>query len=323
MNRIILVGSIILMGLFSCSKEDDLDQQITPQKLVSPDLTAYVANTDQTTSPMTGFLEIYPCTEGTSIYFGNYVEDKKTAFNAFYPIENGEIYAGYYRKLSVPENIYNLVYWGTPVNNNDPIYESPAIKNPEIRIDTDLSKLYLELRKNSDDDTYKPVFDLVYALREKNLANEDLSTSLDRVVAGLKVIVKTSNGTPFSANISKMEVRINGIAEKLNFYTAEPENKTKTVKFELKRSADNKQMTTGTVMLFPSTENPLLELFITLSDGSTHSVSKNLSSTLSANNRLTLNIIVGDIFGGGSESGYFTVQNWIESTDTIEFPVIP
>ena len=47
MNRIILVGSIILMGLFSCSKEDDLDQQITPQKLVSPDLTAYVANTDQ------------------------------------------------------------------------------------------------------------------------------------------------------------------------------------------------------------------------------------------------------------------------------------
>ena len=61
----------------------------------------------------------------------------------------------------------------------------------------------MELRKNSDDDTYRPVFDLVYALREKNLANEDLSTSLDRVVAGLKVIVKTSNGTPFSANISK------------------------------------------------------------------------------------------------------------------------
>lgn len=69
MNRIILVGSIILMGLFSCSKEDDLDQQITPQKLVSPDLTAYVANTDQTTSPMTGFLEIYPCTEGKVLLF--------------------------------------------------------------------------------------------------------------------------------------------------------------------------------------------------------------------------------------------------------------
>lgn len=49
--------------------QDDLDLQITPQKLVFPDLTAYVANTDQTTSPMTGFLEIYPCTEGTSIYF--------------------------------------------------------------------------------------------------------------------------------------------------------------------------------------------------------------------------------------------------------------
>lgn len=33
MNRIILVGSIILMGLFSCSKEDDLDQQITHKNL--------------------------------------------------------------------------------------------------------------------------------------------------------------------------------------------------------------------------------------------------------------------------------------------------
>ena len=31
-------------------------------------------------------------------------------------------------------------------------YLQPGLLNPEIRIDTDLSKLYLELRKNSDDD---------------------------------------------------------------------------------------------------------------------------------------------------------------------------
>lgn len=322
MKRIILAGSLLLMTIVSCSKDDDYENQMPSSKLVSPELTAYVANTDQTISPMTGFLEIYPCTKNTSIYYGNYVENKLTVFNAFYPVEDGELYSGYYRKLSLPADTYNLVYWGTPVTG-DQIYDAPAIKNPEIRMNADLSQLYLELRKNSDDDTYKPAFDLVYALREKNLANEDLSTSLNRVVAGLKVIVKTANDSPFSANISKMEVRINGIAEKLNFYTAEPENKTKTVKFELNRSADNKQMTNGTVMVFPSADNPLLELYITLSDGSVHSVSKNLSTTLSANNRLTLNIIVGNIFGGGSESGYFTVQKWIESSETIEFPIIP
>lgn len=66
--------------------QDDLDLQITPQKLVFPDLTAYVANTDQTTSPMTGFLEIYPCTEGTSIYFGNYVKIKRQPLMPFIPL---------------------------------------------------------------------------------------------------------------------------------------------------------------------------------------------------------------------------------------------
>lgn len=169
-----------------------------------------------------------------------------------------------------------------------------------------------------------PTFDLVYAVKEKNLASDDLSTSLDRAVAGLKVIVKTANDSQLSSNISTMEVRINNIAEKLNFYTAQPENKTKTVKFALNKSADGKQMTNGTVMLFPSDENPLLELNITLSDGSVHSVSKKLNTTLTANNRLILTIIIGDTVGeDSSEKGYFTVRNWIENSETIEFPTIP
>lgn len=323
MKRIILAGTLLLMTVASCSKDDEYDDPISSLNLVSPELTAYVNNTDQSTSPLTGFLDIYPCTKGTSVYFGNYIDEKLTVFNAFYPIENGEIYSGYYRKLLLPEDTYNLVYWGTPVSNDD-TYDSPSIKNPEITLGADLSTLYLELRKNQKDDTYNPTFDLIYAVKEKNLASDDLSTSLDRAVAGLKVIVKTADDSQLSSNISTMEVHINNIAEKLNFYTAQPENKTKTVKFALNKSADGKQMTNGTVMLFPSDENPLLELNITLSDGSVHSVSKKLNTTLTANNRLTLTIIIGDTVGEDrSEKGYFTVRNWIENSETIEFPTIP
>jgi hypothetical protein len=67
----------------------------------------------------------------------------------------------------------------------------------------------------------------------------------------------------------------------------------------------------------------LLTLLITLKDGSVHTLSKNLESTLVANTRLTVNIVIGDIFaGGGGSSGNFTIDNWNESSETIEFPVV-
>lgn len=52
------------------------------------------------------------------------------------------------------------------------------------------------------------------------------------------------------------------------------------------------------IMLFPSTNNPLLQLFITLKDGTVHRLARNLSSTLDANTRLTLNVVIGNIFRG-------------------------
>lgn len=70
---------------------------------------------------------------------------------------------------------------------------------------------------------------------------------------------------------------------------------TKTVKFDLEYSADSTSMSNPTVMLFPSGPNPLLELFITLKDGTVRKLSKNLSATLSANTMLTLNIMIGEI----------------------------
>jgi hypothetical protein len=66
----------------------------------------------------------------------------------------------------------------------------------------------------------------------------------------------------------------------------------------------------------------LLTLLITLKDGSVHTLSKNLESTLVANTRLTVNIVIGDIFAGGGSSGNFTIDNWNESSETIEFPVV-
>ena len=269
---------------------------------------------------MTGILEIYPCEKGGAIYYGNYVNKQLTVFNGFYPIEEGHVYNGYNRKLTLPNDTYNMVYWGTPVYE-DPMYSSPAIQIPGITLGADMSKLYMSLRKNVEDDTYSPVYDLVYAVEETDIGMEDLSASLRRVVAGLKVVVTTKDEGAFSPIIDKMEVCIGGIAEKLNYYTAVPENMTKTVKFELVPSGDGTQMTNGTVMLFPSRENPLLELRVTLKDGSVHTVSQNISTTLTADTRLTLNIVIGDIFVGG-ESGDFTIEDWNEASETIEFPII-
>ena len=45
-----------------------------------------------------------------------------------------------------------------------------------------------------------------------------------------------------------MKVLIGGIAEKLNLYTAEPANMTKTVKFDLVRSTDNTRLTANIVI---------------------------------------------------------------------------
>ena len=64
-----------------------------------------------------------------------------------------------------------------------------------------------------------------------------------------------------------------------------------------------------------------MELLITLKDGSVHKLSRNLNSTLSANTRLTLNIVIGDILSGGS-TGDFTIENWNEVSETIEFPMV-
>ena len=284
----------------SCSDDDNGGSQEATLNLVTPEFRAYVNDREaEQPIPMTGLLDVYPCKSGTSIYFGNYVNDKLTVFNGLYAIENGHIYA-----------------------YDDPIYSTPEIVNPGLSLDADLSSLYLELRKNYGEETYHPVYDLVYGLEETNVGTEDLSATLRRVVAGLKVTVTNKDGSVIASDVSKMEVCIGGIAEKLNFFTAEPVNQTKTVKFELQRSADGKQMANNTVMLFPSSDNPQLDLLITLTSGQVITLTQQLKETLSADTRLNLSILLGDMIVG-EESGSFTIQaDWHEKSETIEFPVI-
>ena len=311
-------GVVILLGMLtSCSEEENNSSQDTVMQLISPRVSAMVENETSSYSPLTGVLEAYPCQSQSSIYFGNYTQGKLTPFYGYYIIQDGHVTGDNNRVLNLPEGSYNMVYWGTP-KYEEPTYSTPAISEPGLQIGADLSQLYFSLRANTDG-TYMPVFDMVHAIKETD-TSEDFQASLQRVVAGLKVIVKRKDNGIFDSDILKMQVQIGGIAEKLNVYTAEPENQTKTVQFDLVRSEDGTSMSNATVMLFPSAEHPQLDLLITTQDGKTHRLTKTLETTLSANTRLTLQILLGEVLPS-ERKGNFTIENWREASETIEFIV--
>lgn len=312
---------LLLPGVTACCDDDkksDEPAQPATVELVTPNVSARIAD-PLNQNPFTGILEIYPCNSGTSTYYGNYINNKKTVFNGYYTIVDGHIYGEYNRPLQLPVGTYNMVYWGTP-KYDEPIYNTPAINEPGITQDADLSTLYFRLRANTDG-TYMPVYDLVHAVKPANVGLEDLQAALTRVTAGIRIIAKMEDNSEFNPSITSIQARIGGIAEKMNFYTAEVENTTKVVKFDLERSDDNTVMSNATVMLFPSAENPPLELIITLANGTEHTLTKNLSSTLSPNTKLTLNIVLGEILSGETP-GDFSIEDWNEVSETIEFPII-
>lgn len=320
MKRLI-IGAFCLLVFFSACSDGDCNcgggDEETPL-LVTPRLAVRMAE-PLSTNPFTGILEVYPCSSESAVYYGNYVNGKLTVFNGYYTIVDGQVFGEYNREIQLPIASYNMVYWGTP-KYDEPIYNAPAIQQPGISTGVNVSELYFSLRPNGDGKTYKPVYDLVHAVKEAEVGKDDLETALTRVTAGLKVIVTKKNGEPFSSNVKSMSVEIGGIAEKLNFYTAEPFNMTKTVKFDLNRSEDNMEMSNATVMLFPSSATPDFKLVLTLQDDSEHTMSSKLKTALSANTRLTLNISIDKILGG--ETGDFTIEDWNEENESIDFPII-
>ena len=317
MKKIIL-GSLSLLFLAASCSKDDNNKQETINNLITPRVSVRMA--DALSSQLfTGALEIYPCQDESSIYYGNYVNGRLSVFNGFYMINNGSVYGEYNRVLHLPAGTYNMVYWGTP-KYDEPIHNTPQIVSPGVATGANLSTLYFTLRSIGNN-LYSPVYDLVHAVKSAHIGTDSLQTSLSRVGSGLKVTVTQSDGSVFISEIASVKVNIGNIAEKINFYTGEAENMTKTVQFELARSEDGLSYGNITVMLFPSAANPPLELLITLEDGTVYKLNQNLTSTLSPNTRLTLNINVGKILPNGNP-GDFTYDDWNESSETIDFPMV-
>ena len=321
MNKFVFLGLLLTTFMSSCIDDDSTctEENGNNGELISPRLRAVINNVDNQ-SPMTGVLDVYPCQPGSSIYYGNYVNGSLTPFYGIYAIQDGEISGNSSRPIFLPVGNYNMIYWGTP-KYEEPIYSAPAISDPQLTIGGDLSEQNFGLFRNAGDTTYRPTFDLVYAVKPVKIGSEELNAAMSRKVAGLKVVVKNKNNGILSSSIASMKVHIGGIAEKLNFYTAVPVNFTKTVAFPLVLSTDGTQMSNATVMLFPSADAPLFQLFITLKSGEVKVYKQNLASALSANSRLMLTLTLGDIFSE-ENSGSFTIDNWQEVSQTIDIPTL-
>ena len=321
MKKLFILAFILSAIFAACSDDDDCPDntktEVAPSELVTPNLDIRLAGSQ---IPMTGVIEAYPCEPGSSIYYGNYVQNKLTPFPGYYKLLNGEIYGKTYRPVSLPIGIYNMVYWGTP-KAEEPIYSNPIVLDPAITLKGNLAEQYFSLRKIPSDTTYYPSFDFVYAVRSIDIGVEELNALMQRVVAGLKVIVKNKDNTPLSNTVAGMNILIGSIAEKLNLYTADPVNQTCTVKFPLSLSEDKTQMSNATVMVFPSGNSPMLTLLINLKNGNVKTFRQALTAPLQANNQLTLTLTLGDIFSNQT-SGHFTVESWQEENKTIDVPTL-
>lgn len=320
------LGGFLLLLLCASACSDDQPSDDTPNNTNEPTPTLITPRIDVrmadplNQNPFTGILEVYPCTDTSSIFYGNYINGQRTNFYGYYTIVNGDVFGDYNRELHLPTGYYNMVYWGTP-KYDEPIHNAPQIVSPGLTEGADLSQLYFALRPFSRDTTYSPVYDLVHSVKVAHIGTEGLQTSLMRIGAGLKVAVRQADNTAFPSEVTGIKAFIGNIAEKVNFYTAEAANMTKTVSFDLQLSADSLTYGNATVMLFPSAPNPPLTLAITLADGSVHTLTQKLGATLSPNTRLTLNLVIGQIIPG-TDPGNIAIEDWNEESETIEFPIV-
>ncbi|WP_044268606.1 FimB/Mfa2 family fimbrial subunit [Bacteroides timonensis] len=282
--------------------------------LVTPDIDIAIG----TQGPMTGTLEVFPCLPATSTYYGNYFNGKLSPFPGMYVLADGAVSGTPIRPILLPVGTYNMLYWGT-TQTGEMITNNPNLGGPQLTLGGDLSQQYFSLVQDSPDTTYRPVPDLVYAVVPTDIGTDKLSAVLRRQTAGFQAIVKSSSGATLASAIDSMSVRIGGIAEGLNVYTAAPVNQTRTVAIPLVLSADSLQMSNPVAMLFPSAVSPLFQLIVTLKNGTVKTFSQALSNPLKANTMLTLTITIGGIFSE-EETGSFTVDSWETESEDIDIP---
>lgn len=318
MKKLFYLAALAVVA-FSCA-DDNPPVIVEKDPLITPQLNMLVSTTNGV-SPLTGVLTISPCQPNSSIYYGNYVSNTLTPLSAYYYIKDGTYYEdSANRVISLPAGTYNMVYWGMPVYE-EPQYTNPIVREPAYSIGADMTLQKFSLVKMPTDTTYYPAFDMVHAVKSADVGTEPLSASLQRVVAGLKVIVKDQDNGVLSSSISSMTVCVTNIASELNFYTGKPQGNPCSVSFPLQRSVDGTEMSCATVMLFPSFGKPEFQLYITLKNGTVKTFKQVLSSPLDANTKLTLTLTLGDVFSEES-TGDFTVSNWNEYSQTIDISTL-
>ena len=124
------------------------------------------------------------------------------------------------------------------------------------------------------------------------------------------------------SSIASCRILVSSIAGKLNYYTAEPSDFSKTVAFPLTVSGDSLTMSANsTVMLFPSGDAPELSILLNLKNGQEKVYRKPLAGPLAAGTRLVLRISLGDLFVEEGSSHGFEVKDWNEKTESLDFPV--
>lgn len=311
-----MLAIAILLG--GCSKDDDDKAPGSGEKLISPEMENMAVSS---TAGFTGALMVYPCLPDTSFYYGNYnAKDELGPFNAYYTVGRGSI-ASSLIPVRLPVGDYNFLYWGVMKNSQaDSTYDAVAINEPGLRKGANLADLYYSLQKESySDTTYLPVYDYVHAIQTLHVGTDKMEAMLSRAVAGLKVTIVNHDGSMLDSSISSSRILVSDIAGRLNYYTAEPSDFSKTVAFPLTVSADSLSMSANsTVMLFPSGNTPRLTIVIYLKNGQVKTFDKTLDNPLVAGNRLTLDVSLGDLYVEEGSSNGFEVKGWNEKTEAID-----
>lgn len=320
MNRSIITMLIAAALLGSCSNDDDDKTGNDGRQLVSPEMADMAVSS---TTAFTGALMVLPCMADTSLYYGNYNKNGELSpVHGYYTVGSGSIAASPI-PVRLPVGDYNFLYWGILKNSQaDSTYDAVAILEPPLRTGTNLAELSYSLRlENYSDTTYYPVFDFVYAVQPVRVGIDKMKATLQRAVTGLKITIVNHDGSTMDSSIANARILVSGIAGKLNYYTAEPSDFTKTVAFPLTMSKDSLSLSANsTVMMFPSGPSPDLTIVLYLKSGQQKRFGKPLAGPLTAGNRLTLDVSLGDLYVEEGSSDGFEVKEWNEKTESIDFP---
>lgn len=290
---------IVMLSLASCIKDEKKEcVEVEPGVIEF-----YFSKSD---NPFNGALSIFPCYINSDRYFGNFLNGALSPVNPSYVVTNGVISATAV-PLRLPLGDYRFVYWGV---DDTPLSGSYSLSSG-VSLTSLLGEAFWSLRKISSSTYYFPALNQVFAADNVSIGQlVSIHVPLSRKVAGLNVIIKNADGTPFNSNIASFDAIVDGIALKVNMNTGDPDlTSTVSVKIPVAISADRVTASNLTAMLYPSVDASTLTIVATLGDGSEAKFAVTLANKFIANQEQTVTISIDKILGGGGLSG-FTVNQW-------------